>query len=101
MVICNTTICIDNSVAEEWSLWMKVTYIPLLLNTGSFIDVRLLKVLNNQDQGGTSFALMMMSRDMQTYTDFEAKHARKLDQLHSIKYGTKFVSFRTMLEESK
>ena len=101
MVICNTTISIDNSVVEEWTIWMKATYIPLLMNTGSFIDVRLFKVLNNQDQGGSSFALMMMSRDMQTYTDFEAKHARKLDQLHNVKYGSKFVSFRTMLEEPK
>jgi len=100
MVICNTTISIDNAVVEEWTSWMKITYIPLLMNTGSFHDVRLLKVHNNQDQGGSSFALMMMSRDMQTYKDFEAKHARKLDQLHNIKYGSKFVSFRTMLEEA-
>lgn len=100
MVICNTTISIDNLVVEEWASWMQATYIPLLKNTGSFIDVRLFKVLNDQDQGGLSFALMMMSRDMQTYTDFEAKHARKLDQLHNIKYGSKFVSFRTMLEEA-
>lgn len=99
MVICNTTISIDNQVAEEWSKWMKSTYIPLLMNTGAFSDVRLFKVLNMQDKGGVSYALMLMSRDMQTYTDFEAKHARKLDQLHNIKYGSKFVSFRTMLEE--
>ena len=100
MVICNTTISIDISVAQEWKNWMNETYIPLLKNTGSFIDVRLFAVQNDQDEGGITFALMMMSRDLSTYKDFEAKHAKKLDQLHNIKYGSQFVSFRTMLEEA-
>ena len=56
MVICNTTISIDNSVKEEWVVWIKKVYIPLLMETGKFIDVRLFKVLNNQDKGGTSYA---------------------------------------------
>ena len=100
MVICNTTISIDNAVVDEWISWMNATYIPLLKNTDSFIDVYLLKILSTQDQGGTSFALMMLSRDMKTYTDFETKHAQKLDQIHNLKYGSQFVSFRTMLEEA-
>ena len=101
MVICNTTISIDKAIIGEWTDWMNKTYIPLLMDTGKFIDVRLFKVINNQDQGGISFALMMMCRDKQTYLDFEARHARQLDQLHNVKYGDRFVSFRTMLEEAK
>lgn len=99
MVICNTTISIDNSVKEEWVGWIKKVYIPLLMDTGKFIDVRLFKVLNNQDKGGTSYALMFMSRDMATYREFEEKHAQKLDQLHNVKFGGKFMPFRTLLEE--
>ena len=77
MVICNTTISIDISVSQEWKNWMNETYIPLLKNTGSFIDVRLFAVQNDQDEGGITFALMMMSRDLSTYKDFEAKTLEK------------------------
>jgi len=38
MVICNTTISIDSSIQDEWTQWMKTTYIPLILDTGKFVD---------------------------------------------------------------
>lgn len=100
MVICNTTICIDNTILPEWTAWMKSTYIPMIRQTGFFIDVKLMKVLSNTDEGGSSYALMMWCSDMKLFAEFEKQYSRTLDELHNAKYKGLFASFRTMLEEA-
>ena len=100
MVVCNTTISIDVAIKQEWIGWMKNSYIPLILETGNFIDVKLLKIHSTEDEGGSSYALMMWCKDMNNYTDFEKQYSRQLDGLHNTKFGGRFASFRTLLEEA-
>lgn len=99
MVICNTTIVVEDSVSSEWEIWMKTHYIQLLKETGCFSNVYLMSVMLDDPQHNKTYALMMHCKDMNTYELFEKKFAARLDGLHISKFNGKFGSFRTLLEE--
>ena len=45
MIIYNETIIVDETIYEEWLSWMKIVYIPAVLDTGFFDAHRILKVV--------------------------------------------------------
>ena len=55
MLIYNVTINIDDTVHDEWLLWMKDKHIPDMLATGKFSHAKMTKVLVEEDLGGTTY----------------------------------------------
>lgn len=97
MIIYNVTISIDHEVQEEWLQWMKEVHIPDVMNTGLFIDSRILRVLNVDDTGAT-FSIQYMLHSMEDYEKYASDFAPSLQAAHTQRYKDKFVAFRTLLE---
>ena len=53
MYIYNVTVSIEKSLAEDWLNWMKTIHVPDVLNTGHFIENKICKVMNVDDEGAT------------------------------------------------
>jgi len=97
MFIYNVTISVDRSAHDEWMKWMREVHMPDVIKTGCFIDSRMLKVLNVEDEGIT-YSVQYTFLDMSDMEEYKAKHAQRLQKESLDKFKDKFVAFRTLLE---
>ena len=97
MYIYNVTINIDNAAHDEWLKWMLEIHIPEVMKTGCFIDSRMLKVLNVDDEGST-YSVQYTFLNMSDMEEYKQKHAQNLQKQTMDKFKDKFVAFRTLLE---
>ncbi len=97
MIIYNVTVNIEESIHEEWLLWIK-NHIPVVLATGKFTDARLTKVLVEEDMEGVTYAIQYRAKsreDLDNYYKFDADNLKKEGL---VKFADKMLSFRTELE---
>lgn len=97
MYIYNVTINIETSVHDEWLKWVQEEHIPDVMKTGCFVDSRMLKVLNVEDEG-TTYSIQYTFLNMSDMEEYRAKHAPRLQKHTNDKFKDKFVAFRTLLE---
>lgn len=98
MIIYNVTVNIDDDVHDEWLKWMKEVHIPEVLRTGMFMDNRFMKVLVDEEMGGTTYAIQYTCESMERFRKYESEFAPGLRADAEQRYGGKFVAFRTLLE---
>lgn len=97
MIIYNVTVSIDEEVHEDWLNWMKEVHIPDVMRTESFIESKISKILA-EEEGGKSYSIMYLCRDMKTLEHYQEHHAPALQEDHTKRYAGKFAAFRTLLE---
>jgi hypothetical protein len=97
MYIYNVTLSVDKSVHDEWLAWMQNVHTPDVMKTGCFIDCRMLKVLNVEDEGVT-YSAQYTFLEMSDMEEYRAKHAPRLQKDALDKFKDRFVAFRTLLE---
>lgn len=98
MIIYNVTINIDESVHDEWLTWMKSKHIDEVLATGCFYKAKLIKVLVEEEMGGTTYSIQYFTDSKQKLEDYYQYHADILRQEGLRKFGSKMLAFRTELE---
>ena len=96
-IIYNVTVIIDDSVGEEWLIWMKDKHIPDLMGTGYFLSYTFTKILA-ESEGGTSYSIQYLCSSMEDLNEYQEKSAPAFQKEHSEKYQGKFAAFRTLLE---
>jgi hypothetical protein len=97
MYIYNVTVNIDDSVHDEWLDWMKKTHVPDVMNSGCFVESRIVKVLHVSDTGQT-YSFQYTFNDMKDIEKYQKEFAPRLQADVKQKYGEKFTAFRTLLE---
>ena len=97
MYIYNVTISVDKAAHDEWLKWMQEVHMPDVVKTGCFVDSRILKVLNVDDEGVT-YSAQYTFLEMNDIEEYQAKHAPRLQKEALDKFKDKFVAFRTLLE---
>ncbi|MDN5212628.1 DUF4286 family protein [Fulvivirgaceae bacterium BMA12] len=98
MILYNVTVNIDDDVREEWITWMKTKHIPDVLATGQFIDHRFYKLIEEVQNGGTTYSIQFFARSMREIDHYLANFATRLRDDHLQKFKDKHVAFRTVLE---
>ena len=97
MYIYNVTINIDDSVHDEWLIWME-SHIPEVLNTGKFISAKFTEVLVEEEMGGKTYSVQYTANSKD---DVEAYYKEDADELRIEalkKFGDKMLAFRTELK---
>lgn len=97
MFIYNVTVNIDEDVHTEWLQWMKATHVPDVMNTGCFVENKIVKVLHVNDEGHT-YSFQYTFKDMKDIEKYQKEFAQALQADVKKKYGEKFTAFRTLLE---
>lgn len=97
MVIYNVTVNIDENVNEEWVKWMKDDHIPAVLATGHFHGSTFSKILA-EEAGGFAYSIQYLAKSMEALEKYMAEEAPRLRKEFQDQYGTKAVSFRTLLD---
>jgi len=98
MIIYNVTVNIEDSVHDEWLHWMRHVHIPDVMNTGMFLESRMLKVLGDEESGGSTYSIQYTCKSMSEFRQYEELFAPALRAEVNEKYKDKFVAFRTLLE---
>ncbi|QJW88860.1 DUF4286 family protein [Spirosoma taeanense] len=100
MILYNTTYSVANEVAREWLHWMRTDHIPALLATGLPIGHKLLRLLTELDNGGTTFSVQLDFTAMEDYFTYQNLHADAMQQRIQNRFANQFVSFDTLLEDA-
>jgi hypothetical protein len=98
MIIYSVTVNIDDSVHDEWVTWMKEVHIPDVMATGYFLENRFAKVLLSKDEGGVTYSIQYLCKNMADLQIYQGSHAPRLQAEVKAKFDGKFVAFRTVLE---
>lgn len=101
MIVYSVTINIDDNLETDWLEWMKNVHIPKVLETGLFIEHRIMKVLSRQDdETGQTYNIQYDCESMDKYEEYQQKHSQQLQKEHTERYSGKFFAFRTLLEKA-
>lgn len=98
MFLYNVTVNIEDAVHDQWLKWIKDIHIPEVMATGCFVANRMLKVLSEIENNGTTYSIQYYFNRMDDYNRYQEKFAPELQKSHTEKFKDKFVAFRTLLE---
>lgn len=99
MYIYNVTINIEESVHEEWLLWIQ-DHIQEVLNTGRFVSAKMTQVLVEEEMGIT-YSVQYTANTREDLDDYYRIDAPKLQSDGIKKFADKMVAFRTELKVVK
>jgi len=97
MYIYNVTINIDDSVHDEWLIWME-SHIPEVLNTGKFISAKFTEVLVEEEVGGKTYSVQYTANSKEDVKAYYKEDADELRIEALKKFGDKMLAFRTELK---
>lgn len=97
MYIYNVTVNIDDSIHDEWLLWIK-EHIPQVLSTGKFEKATLTKVLVEEDMGGQTYSIQYRTYSREALDAYYREDADKLRTEGMKKFADKTLAFRTELQ---
>jgi hypothetical protein len=100
MILYNTTYSVANEVEREWLHWMKTNHIPTILATGLPAGHKMLRLLTELDNGGTTFSVQLDFNAMEDYFTYQSLHADTMQQRIHDRFANQFVSFDTLLEDA-
>lgn len=98
MIIYNVTTNIHESVHEKWMIWMQHKHIPEMLATGKFSSARMVRVLIEEEMGGTTYSVQFTTDSKATLEKYYLEDAPALREEAQQLFGDKMLSFRTELE---
>ena len=98
MIIYNVTTNIHESVHEKWMIWMQHKHIPEMLATGKFSSARMVRVLIEEEMGGTTYSVQFTTDSKATLEKYYLEDASALREEAQQLFGDKMLSFRTELE---
>ena len=98
MIIYNVTTNIHESVHDQWLQWMQEKHIPEILATKKFSTARIVKVLIEEEMGGTTYSVQYTTDSKSTLEKYYLEDAPKFRQEAIALFGDKMLAFRTELE---
>ncbi|HEX4887659.1 MAG TPA: DUF4286 family protein [Luteibaculaceae bacterium] len=95
-ILYNVTVSLEPEIHDEWLQWMREKHIPEVLATGCFLENRMLRILNEEDNGIT-YAMQYLAPSMEQYQRYIHEHAPALRGDAEARFANKFAAFRTVL----
>ena len=96
MILYNTTFGVETSAAEAWIAYMKTEFMPAMKE--QLQHVSLCKILAENPEGLTSFALHGSSDSHEQLNAWQITEQRFLRQLRT-QFGERVLWFSTLMEE--
>ena len=98
MIIYNVTINVDESIQSAWLKWMQNKHINDVLATGLFTNAKMVRVVVEEEMGGTTYAVQYFTDSRAKLEDDYKNHAPRLRQEGLELFADKMLAFRTELE---
>ena len=98
MIIYNVTVNVDESIHDNWLKWMQNKHINDVLATGLFTNAKMVRVVVEEEMGGTTYAVQYFTDSRAKLEDYYQNHAPRLRQEGLHLFADKMLAFRTELE---
>lgn len=99
MILYNITFNIEPEIKEEWLSWIKHEYLPYLMDTGSFLELKIFRLLNEIENQGLTYSVLCFSDSLEKVNTYLEVFAPKIVERHNQSFKYKHVSFMTILEQ--
>lgn len=100
MYIYNVTINIEESVHDEWLVWIQ-DHIQEVLDTGRFVSAKLTQVLVEEEMGGVTYSVQYSAATREDLDEYYRVDAPRLRSDGLRRFADKMVAFRTELKVVK
>jgi hypothetical protein len=97
-LIYNVTVKVENAIADKWLQWLLQEHAPKMIATDCFTKFITLKLLDQYDADGTTYAIQYFSRDIQDYQRYLKNFEDRFKKEAFDKWGNAFVDFRTLMQ---
>ena len=97
MIIYNVTVSIDQSIHNQWLVWIK-NHIPQVLGTGKFTEAKLTKVLVEEEMGGTTYSIQFRAKSREALEAYYKEDAERFRNESAKLFADNMLAFRTELE---
>lgn len=98
MYLYNVTIKVELDIANDWLRWLQQVHIPEMIATGCFDSATTLRLLENTDEDGVTYAVQYRAPAKADYERYIAEFAPSMQQKGLDKWGEKFIAFRTLMQ---
>ena len=98
MYLFSITINIDDNVRDEWLIWVNRKLKPLLADKSLIKDFRVLRILSEEQNNGSSYSFQYHLHNWEGVEKFEERYDLEVAIDMYRFYKEKFVEFRTRLE---
>lgn len=100
MILYNVTCLVDDSIHDEWMVWMKEVHLPEVMATGKFVSHQMYRIDPHDEQDtGTSYSIQYLLNTRADYHEYVEVHGPALKAKTVAKYGDRVMAFRTILEQ--
>lgn len=100
MIIYNITFNVNYPVETDWLTYIKQTHIPEILATELPLDVKLLRLLTEIENEGSTYTTQYSFLTMEDFLTYQTLHHDRFQQKHHQMFKGQYVSFQTLLEEA-
>ena len=98
MLLYNVTCNVDEAVADAWLFFMRTVHVPEVIATGCFERSQICQLLDEEDNGGRTYAIQYYAPDAATLDRYQRDYAPALRADLERRFPQQFVAFRTVLE---
>ena len=98
MLIYNTTYHTDESVENDFLIWMNEVYIPEIEKTGFLHNPRLLRILSHQEEGNVSFSIQWEVESSAILHRWHLESGVKLNEQMLAIFKDKVIGIPTLME---
>ena len=98
MILYNVTVNVAPEIHDEWLIWMRNEHIPEVLCTGLFVAHKMLRLLTEAENDGSTYAMQYFLNDLDDFETYRIEYGPKLQAKSFEKFGDKMLAFRTLLE---
>jgi hypothetical protein len=97
-IIYNVTVKVEKNIADDWLKWLVQDHAPQIIATNCFNKFTALKLLEQDDEEGITYAIQYFTDNMQNYERYIAEFADDFRRESFNKWGQKFFAFRTLMQ---
>jgi hypothetical protein len=98
MIIYNITAKVHHSIDADWLRWQQEVQVPQVMKTGFFHSYKLLRLLEQDDSEGKTYAVQYFTETPEQYEQYIREQAAAARQQSANRWGTHVISFHSALE---
>lgn len=98
MIIYNVTIMVQEKIADAWLTWLLLEHIPDVMQTGCFVENKVVRLLEIDDTEGPTYAIQYFAESKADYNRYIELYSDGLRQKSIDQWGNNFMAFRTVME---
>ena len=101
MIIYNVTVKVEQQIAGEWLLWLLDEHIPDIMQTGCFVNYKVVRLLEVDESEGPTYAIQYAAESKADYNRYVEMYSSKIRNRSLQKWGEQFIAFRSVMEVVK